>query len=82
MVALCTTRRRHRASGSNRALIYSQPFSAGRDDPRPEYRAFDLGANSVEWVHKCLDPDLKNFVHELSDGFLCLWTGRVVRYGG
>ena len=59
----------------------SEPFSTGGDDPRSENRAFDLIPNFVERVHESLDPNLKNFVHELPDSFFCLWTGRVMGYG-
>lgn len=61
--------------------VYSQPFSASGDDPRPKYRAFDLISNFVERVQESLDPDFKDLVHELSDGFFCLWTSRIVWYG-
>jgi hypothetical protein len=60
---------------------YSQPFSASGDDPRPKYGALDLISNFVERIQKSLHPDFKDLVHELSDGFFCLWTSRIVWYG-
>jgi hypothetical protein len=59
----------------------SEPLTTCGHDPRPEYRAFNLIPNFVERVHKSLDPNLKDFVHELSDSFFCLWTGWIVWYG-
>ncbi len=60
---------------------YSQPFSACGDDPRPKHGALDLISNFVERIQKSLYPDFEDLVHELSDGFFCLWTSRIVWYG-
>lgn len=59
----------------------SQPPLSRRCDSLSEGWTGNGHADAIKGAHQRLDPDLENLIHELPDGFLSLWAGRVVRDG-